>query len=100
MEGVMAHKLEHLNFDDVVINKLTVHSLEMGLYLAEVDFDGHTGFIVGDDNRPQHFHSVAQVKDQLSNARIKSAVLVHQSAYDEMIGLSAKTNNKLEVPIV
>ncbi len=96
----MAHKLEHLNFDDVVINKLTVHSLEMGLYLAEVDFDGRTGFIVDDDNRPQHFYSVAQVKEQLSKARIKSAVLVHQSAYDEMIGLSAKTNNKLELPIV
>lgn len=98
----MAHKLEHLNFDDVVINKLTVHSfhsLEMGLYLAEVDFDGRTGFIVGDDNRPKHFYSVTQVKDQLSQARIKSSVLVHQSAYDEMIGLSAKSDNKLEVPL-
>ncbi len=95
----MAHKLEHLNFDDVVINKLTVHSLEMGLYLAEVDFDGRTGFIVGDDNRPKHFYSVTQVKDQLSQARIKSSVLVHQSAYDEMIGLASKSDNKLEVPL-
>ncbi len=96
----MAHKLEHLNFDDVVIRKLTVHSVEMGLYLAEVDLDGHTAFIVGDDNRPRHFHSVAQVKEQLIKASIKSAVLVHQSAYDEMIGLSAKTNTKLVLPIV
>lgn len=95
----MAHKLEHLNFNDVVINKLTVHSLEMGLYLAEVVFDGKSGYIVDDNNRPRHFQSVEQIKSNLSLARIENGVLIHQSAYDEMIGLSNKTNNTLEIPL-
>ena len=95
----MAHKLEHLNFNDVEINQLTIHSFEMGVYLAEVDFDGRNEFIVGPDNRPRSFSSVGQVQQQLSNARIKTSVLVHQSAYDEMIGLTDKSDNKLIVPL-
>jgi hypothetical protein len=95
----MAHKLEHLNFNDVEINQLTIHSFEMGVYLAEVDFDGRNEFIVGADNRPRSFSSVGQVQQELSNARIKSAVLVHQSAYDEMIGQSDKVDNRLVVKI-
>jgi hypothetical protein len=95
----MAHKLEHLNFDDVEINQLTIHSYEMGVYLAEVDFDGRNEFIVGTDNRPRSFSSVGQVQQELGKARIKSALLVHQSAYDEMIGLSDKVDNRLIVKL-
>ena len=95
----MAHRLEHLNFQDVVIDKLTVHSFEMGLYLAEVEFDGRNGYIVGDNNRPRPFHSVSQVRQELSAATIKEAYLVHASAYDEMVGQGEKTDNRLIVPI-
>ena len=93
----MAHKLEHLNFNAVVINQLRIHSFEMGVYLAEVDFAGSNAFITGNDNRPRSFASVAQVQQQLRRAHIKSTLLVHQSAYDEMIGLGEKTDNSLVV---
>jgi len=95
----MAHRLEHLNFQDVVIDKLTVHSFEMGLYLAEVEFDGRNGYIVGENNRPRPFYSVSQIKQQLAPATIKEAFLVHSSAYDEMIGQGDKVDNRLIVPI-
>ena len=95
----MAHRLEHLNFQDVVIEKLTVHSFEMGLYLAEVDFDGRNGYIIGDNNRPRPFYSVSQVKQELAAATIKEAYLVHASAYDEMIGQGEKADNRLILPI-
>lgn len=95
----MAHRLEHLNFQDVVIEKLTVHSFEMGLYLAEVDFDGRNGYIIGDNNRPRPFYSVSQVKQELAAATIKEAYLVHASAYDEMIGQGEKADNRLVLPI-
>jgi hypothetical protein len=95
----MAHRLEHLNFQDVVIDKLTVHSFEMGVYLAEVDFDGRNGYIIGENNKPRPFYSVSQVKQHLSAATIKEAFLVHESAYDEMIGQGDKVDNRLIVPI-
>ncbi len=95
----MAHKLEHLNFDDVEINQLTIHSFEMGVYLAEVDFDGRNEFIVSSDNRPKSFRSVGQVQAELSRARIKSTILVHQSAYDEMIGLTGRCDNRLIIKL-
>jgi hypothetical protein len=99
MEVCMPHRLEHLNCQDVVIDKLTVHSLEMGLYLAEVDFDGRSGYIVGPNNRPQPFSSASQVKQELAAANIKQAFLVHASAYDEMIGQGDKVDNRLVIPI-
>lgn len=95
----MAHRLEHLNFQDVVIDKLTVHSFEMGLYLAEVDFDGRNGYIIGDNNRPRPFYSVSQVRQELAAATIKEAYLVHACAYDEMVGQSEKTDNRLILPL-
>lgn len=95
----MAHRLEHLNFQDVVIDKLTIHSFEMGLYLAEVEFDGRNGYIIGENNKPRPFYSVHQVKQHLAEAKIKDAFLVHDSAYDEMIGQGDKGNNRLVVRI-
>lgn len=93
------HRLAHLNHQDVRIDELTVHSYEMGLYLVEADFDGRKGFIVNDDNQPQRFHSVEQVKQSLSDCTVHSAWLVHQSAYDEMCGGPEKTDNTLKLPI-
>jgi len=93
------HRLAHLNHQDVRIDELTVHSYEMGLYLVEADFDDRKGFIVNDDNLPQHFHSVEQVKQSLSSCTVRQAWLVHQSAYDEMCGGPEKTDNTLKLPI-
>jgi len=93
------HRLAHLNHQDVRIDELTVHSYEMGLYLVEADFDGRKGFIVNDENQPQRFHSVEQVKQAFTNCTIRQAWLVHQSAYDEMCGGPEKTDNTLKLPI-
>lgn len=93
------HRLAHLNHQDVRIDELTVHSYEMGLYLVEADFDGRKGFIVNDDNQPQRFHSVEQVKQSLSGCNVRQAWLVHQSAYDEMCGGPEKTDNTLKLPL-
>ncbi len=93
------HRLAHLNHQDVRIDALTVHSYEMGLYLVEADFDGRKGFIVNDENQPQRFHSVEQVKQALTNCTVRQAWLVHQSAYDEMCGGPEKTDNTLKLPL-
>ena len=93
------HRLTHLNHQDVRIDELTIHSYEMGLYLVEADFDGRKGFIIDEQNQPQHFHSVEQVKKSLSDCTIKKAWLVHQSAYDEMCGGPEKVDNTLKLAL-
>ena len=93
------HRAEHLNHQDVRIDELVVHSYEMGVYLVEADYDGRRGFLVNDDNHPQRFQSVEQVKQSLSDCTVRQAWLVHQSAYDEMFGGPEKTDNTLKVPL-
>ncbi len=93
------HRLEHLNRQDVVINELVIYSIEMGIYLAQVDYDNRVAFLVDTENRPQRFLSVEQVKQSLAAATVKKAYLQHQSAYDEMIGGPEKVDNSLRIPV-
>ncbi|WP_333607215.1 DUF6482 family protein [Arsukibacterium sp.] len=93
------HRAQHLNHHDVRLDELTIHSFEMGVYLAEADYDGRKAFLVDDTNRPQQFHSVEEVKQALSACVIRKAFLVHQSAYDEMCGSPEKVDNTLKVPL-
>lgn len=93
------HRLEHLNRQDVVINELVIYSVEMGIYLVQVNYDDRISFLVDADNRPQRFLSVEQVKQSLAEATVKKAWLQHQSAYDEMIGGPEKVDNSLRIPV-
>lgn len=93
------HRLEHLNRQDVVLDELVIYSVEMGIYLAQVNYDDHVAFLVDTDNRPQRFLSVEQVKQSLAEATIKKVWLQHQSAYDEMIGGPEKVDNSLRIPV-
>lgn len=93
------HRAEHLNHHDVRIDLLTIHSFEMGIYLAEADYDGRKAFLVNAQNQPQQFHSVEEVRQALSASVIKEAYLVHQSAYDEMCGGPEKVDNTLRLKL-
>ena len=93
------HRLEHLNRQDVVIHELVIYSVEMGIYLAQVNYDDRVGFLVDEESRPQRFLSVEQVKQSLAEATVKKAWLQHQSAYDEMIGGPEKVDNSLRIPV-
>ena len=93
------HRVAHLNRQEVRIDQLTIHSLEMGIYLVEVDFDSRKGFIVDGDNRPQQFHSVEEVKLAFDECVVREAFLIHQSAYDEMCGGPEKVDNTLSVAV-
>lgn len=95
----MKHRISHLNFNHVDIPLLKVHSYEMGRYLLEVDYNDHMGFVYDEQDRLQSFKSVNQIKDALSECRVKKAFLVHQSAYDEMCGAEEGGNNELQVEL-
>jgi hypothetical protein len=93
------HRASHLNHQDVRVDELIVHSFEMGVYLAEVLYDGRQAFVVDEDNKPQRFSSVDDVMQAMGRCTIYKAYLVHQSAYDEMCGAPEKVDNTLKVPL-
>ncbi|WP_214000959.1 DUF6482 family protein [Arsukibacterium sp.] len=93
------HRVAHLNRQEVRIDEITIHSFEMGVYLVEVVFDSRKGFIVDDNNRPQQFHSVEEVKLALTECVVRQAFMVHQSAYDEMCGGPEKVDNTLRIAV-
>ncbi|HEX5791922.1 MAG TPA: DUF6482 family protein [Rheinheimera sp.] len=93
------HRANHLNHQDVRINELIIHSYEMGVYLAEADYDGRKAFLLDENGKPQRFHSIDEVKLALDRCTIYKAFLVHQSAYDEMCGSPEQGDNILKVPL-
>lgn len=95
----MKHRLSHLNFNDIEIPELNIHSFEMGKYLLEIDYNDHKGFVYDDSDRLLTFRSVNHVKESLTECRVKQAFLIHQSAYDEMCGAEEGVNNELKVPV-
>ena len=47
------HRVSHLNHQGVRINELVIHSYEMGVYLAEAEYDGRKAFLQDETGRAQ-----------------------------------------------
>lgn len=95
----MAMQLSELTHHDVVIDKLTIHSFDMNLYLAEVIVSGHPHMVCDTNGRPVHFKSVQHVKEQFADTSIVKSELRHESPYDEMIGNPPSSGDALVIPI-
>lgn len=95
----MKHEYKYLVDHKQDIELMNVHSYEMGLYLVEVNINGERGMVVGNNGKPKHFHSVQEVKEGFEPCQIEQAWLLHESAYDEMIGLGKSAQEPLKVPI-
>lgn len=82
------------------IPALYLYSLENCIFQAAVEFKGELRFIT--DNRGQLLSARTEqlLLAKLSNLRIESLFLRHESAYDEMVGQPEKrAGNRLEVPL-
>ncbi|MEP0355577.1 MAG: DUF6482 family protein [Paraglaciecola sp.] len=77
--------LKTIESDHTVVDKLTVHSYEMSIYLVELEVNGITG-LVYDGDKPMRFLSSQDVRNAFSNCRVLTAQMSHESPYDEMIG--------------
>ncbi|MDA8621410.1 DUF6482 family protein [Psychrosphaera haliotis] len=95
----MKHRLSHLNFNDIEIPEVNIHSFEMGDYLLEVDYNDHKGYVFDDQDNIVKFRNVTQVKEALNECRVKHAYLVHQSAYDEMCGAAEGNSSELKIEL-
>ena len=96
LERNMKHRLSHLNFNDIEIPEVNIHSFEMGDYLLEVDYNDHKGYVFDDQDNIVKFRNVTQVKEALNEWRVKHAYLVHQSADDEMCGAAEGNSSELK----
>ncbi len=82
------------------IEKVAIRSMDLSLYQAEAVVDGVRQLIAGKDGKPLRSFNLLDMKRALSELEIRELVLVHESAYDEMIGQPGREGgNTLEVPL-
>ena len=65
---------------------LLIESFEGGIYLAYQVIGEQKQLIKDDHQHPMKFLSINQARDHFSDQGVASAMLVYNSAYDEMCG--------------
>lgn len=81
----------------IVVNKLEVQSFEMNVYLVKLHVGNQSGMLYS-CNSLMRFHSTQQVRDAFETVKVEKAVMIHESAYDEMIGNPAKVQESMAIP--
>jgi hypothetical protein len=81
-----------------LIERLEVQSFEMNVYLVKVTIAGEAGFVTDKNNSPMRFHNSQMVRDMFNHCDVQSAVMTHDSPYDEMIGNPTKKSDLTEMP--
>lgn len=80
------------------IDLLEVHSFEMNVYLVSLTIGQVSSMVYDDDDKPMRFHSAGQIREVFAAFEVDSAVMVHDTPYDEMIGNPPKANQKMALP--
>ena len=82
------------------VDKLIYHSVDLALYQVSAVIDGEEHYVTDDKNVLLRSSNIINLQKLLKNVAAESAVLLHTSAYDEMIGSPSKNgSNALEVPL-
>ena len=80
------------------IDKVTIHSIESNLYQVSINYNNEEHYLTNNDGELLQSRNKLYLQTLFFDTNVKSMVLSHISAYDEMIGLPS-TNNRLEVPL-
>ena len=84
------------------VAKVAIRSVDLSLYQADAWINGQSRLIVDSGGKPLRATNIVKMKQQLALLEITELVLVHSSAYDEMIGQPVRgqdEGNELEVPL-
>ena len=82
------------------LEKVAIRSMDLSLYQAEVEIDGRRQVIADGSGKPLRSFNLLDMKRQLAALDITNLVLVHESAYDEMVGQPGRDgSNALEIPL-
>ena len=83
-----------------VVDKLIYHSIDLSLYQVSAMIDGVEHYVTDSNDKYLRAVNLIELQKLMRLVKSRNEVLRHTSAYDEMIGTSAKTaSNMLEVPI-
>ncbi len=74
-----------------------IHSLEGGLYIVELDTARGTFWLGSDPRTRALFRNLGAAREALAAAGAVSITLTHASAFDEMVGLGSRADNRIEV---
>lgn len=88
---------DEITSNKITVNKLEVQSFEMNVYLVKLHVGNESGMLYSCHNL-MRFHSTQQVRDAFDKVRVEDAVMIHESAYDEMIGNPAKARESMAIP--
>ncbi len=82
------------------IDKLAIRSAELSLYLAEAELENQRYLVCESDGKPLRTVNLVAMREKLSGLEVREMVLVHESAYDEMVGQPGPAgSNRMEVPL-
>ena len=81
------------------VMNLLIESFEGGIYLAYQIVGEQKQLIKDDHQHPMKFLSVNQARDHFSDQGVSSAMLIHNSAYDEMCGEHCGNTQPFEIDL-
>lgn len=97
--GVTMITIDELVETNPEITLLRVRSCDPEIYLVEVEFDNACYGVSDHGGELLKFRGLTAAKRAFTGLRIKEAELVHESAYDEMIGQPISEGNHMRVRI-
>ncbi|GAB3383429.1 DUF6482 family protein [Spongiibacter taiwanensis] len=81
----------------IPVDEVIIHSLEGGLYAASIVMGAHTLRVYELPNTPLCRRKMSEIRSLLAPAQCKNIYLLHDSAYDEMIGSSSAVSSALRI---
>ena len=83
-----------------LIQDLEILSIDCALYTVRVVIQSQQYRVVDDNDKPYVKSSVELIKKDLKDCQIANIALVHQSAFDEMVGQpDRESSNAIRVPL-
>lgn len=94
----MKHYLSHIQKARPAIERLEVHSFETNIYLVRLQINGQFGYVYSQTDNIQRFYNAQHIRESFADCHITESVMIHDSAYDEMIGNPDKASDRLPLP--
>ena len=83
-----------------IIDDVEIHSLDCSLYTARLVIGDQQYRLLDNNYKPYRRRSTELIKKDLLACQVGSIALVHQSAYDEMVGQPVgRESNQLRVSL-
>lgn len=90
--------MSHISDKPINIDKLEVQSFEMNIYLVKLYVNGTEGFVYSDQDRPMRFYNAQHIREAFEGCEVTSAIMLHDTPYDEMIGNPNKAEQSMAMP--